>query len=389
MEVPMTTTHGSLCNRQIFALFSALGLSLLFAACGRGGAPGAGGPGGPPGGAPPAMGVEVITLAEKPVERTSEFIATLKSRQSTTIQPQVEGFLTRIAVKSGERVAKGAVLFEIDSAPQQASLASLQSTKAMREAELQYAQQQVQRTKTLLTAGAVAQRDLEQAETAARTSEAQLKSLEDQIRSSQSELGYYRVTSPTAGVVGDVPVRVGDRVTKATMLTTVDENAQLEVYVSVPVQQAPDLKVGVPVRIMDDKGGVLATNRITYVSPTVDDATQTVLAKAQLGEGRGQFRADQFVRVRLVWASAPGLTIPVTAVNRINGQYFAFVAESTGQMTVAKQKAVQLGEIIGNEYVLQGGLKPGEKLIVSGLQKIGDGAPVQVGPPAAAPQKAS
>lgn len=335
------------------------------------------------------MGVEVITLTEKPVERTSEFIATLKSRQSTTIQPQVEGFLTRIAVKSGDRVARGAVLFEIDSAPQQATLASLQSTKAMREAELQYAQQQVQRTKTLLTAGAVAQRDLEQAETAARTSEAQLKALEDQIRSSQSELGYYRVTSPTTGIVGDVPVRVGDRLTKATILTTVDENAQLEVYVSVPVQQAPDLKVGVPVRIMDDKGGVLATNRVTYVSPTVDDATQTVLAKAQLNDGRGDFRADQFIRVRMVWNAAPGLTIPVTAVTRVNGQYFAFVAEQNGPMTVAKQKAVQLGEIIGNEYVLQSGLKPGEKLIVSGLQKIGDGAPVQVGPPAAAPQKAS
>lgn len=384
----MTTTHTLPRTRSIFALSSAIGLSTVLAACGGNGSTG-GGPGGPPGGGgPPAMGVEVVTVEEKPVERTSEFIATLKSRQSTTIQPQVEGFLTRIAVRSGERVARGAVLFEIDSAPQQASLASLESMKAMRDAELQYARQQVQRTKTLLDAGAVAQRDLEQAETAVRTSEAQLKSLEDQIRSSQSEIGYYRVTSPTAGVVGDVPVRVGDRVTKSTVLTTVDENAQLEVYVSVPVQQAPDLKVGVPVRIMGDKGEVLATNKVTYVSPTVDDATQTVLAKAQLNEGRGQFRADQFVRVRLVWNSAPGLTIPVTAVTRVNGQYFAFVAEQNGPMTVAKQKAVQLGEIVGNEYVLQSGLTPGEKLIVSGLQKIGDGAPVQVGPPAAAPQKA-
>ena len=331
------------------------------------------------------MGVEVVTLAETPVERTSEFIATLKSRQSTTIQPQVEGFLTRIAVKSGDRVAKGAVLFEVDSAPQQSTLASLQSMKAMRDAELQYARQESQRTKTLLEAGAVSQRELAQADTAVRTSEAQLKALEDQIRASRSELDYYKVTSPTAGVVGDVPVRVGDRVTKSMMLTTVDENAQLEVYVSVPIQAAPDLKVGVPVRIVDDQGAVLATNAITYVSPTVDDATQTVLAKAQLNEGRGQFRADQFVRVRLVWNSAPGLTIPVTAVTRVNGQYFAFVAEQNGPMTVAKQKAVQVGEIIGNAYVLRSGLTAGEKLIVSGLQKIGDGAPVRVGPPAAAP----
>jgi RND family efflux transporter MFP subunit len=384
----MTTTHTLPRTRAMFALSSAIGLAAVITACSGGGAPGAG-PGGPPGGGgPPAMGVDVVTVQEKPVERTSEFIATLKSRQSTTIQPQVEGFLTRIAVRSGQHVGRGAVLFEIDSAPQQASLASLQSMKAMRDAELQYAQQQVQRTKTLLDAGAVSKRELEQAETAVRTSEAQLKSLEDQIRSSQSEIGYYSVTSPTAGVVGDVPVRVGDRLTKSTVLTTVDENGQLEVYVNVPVQQAPDLKVGVPVRIMGDNGDVLATNKITYVSPTVDDATQTVLAKAQVNEGRGRFRSDQFVRVRLVWNTAPGITIPVTAVMRVNGQYFAFVAEQNGPMTVAKQKSVQLGEIIGNEYVLLSGLKPGEKLIVAGLQKIGDGAPVQVGPPAAAPQKA-
>jgi RND family efflux transporter MFP subunit len=334
----------------------------------------------------PPMGVEAVTLAEKPVERSSEFIATLKSRQSTTIQPQVEGFLTRINVKSGERVTKGATLFEIDSAPQQSAVASMESMRTMRDAELQYARQEAQRTKALLEAGAVSQRELEQAETAARTSEAQLKALEDQIRQQRSELSYYRVTAPNEGVVGDVPVRTGDRVTKGTVLTTIDQNGELEIYVSIPVNQAPELKLGVPVRLMDDRGGVLATNAITYVSPTVDDATQTVLAKATLTDGRGKFRADQFVRARVIWNDAPGLTVPVTAVTRINGQYFVFVAESDNGAIKAKQKAVQLGEIIGNEYVVVSGLKPGEQLITAGLQKIGDGAPVSIGG-AAPPEK--
>ena len=364
-------------------------LAVLFlSACGGGGQQGgAGGPGGPGGGMPPSA-VEIVNLAPKPVEQTTEFVATLKSRRSSTIQPQVEGFITHIAVRSGERVAQGAVLFEVDSAPQQAVLASQQSMRVMRAAEVEYAQQQAKRTRRLFEAGAASQRDAEEADTALRTSEAQLKATDEQVRQQSAELGYYRVTAPLAGVVGDIPVRVGDRVTKSTMMTTVDENDSLEVYVSIPLSQAAELKVGLPVRIMDD-GKVMATNKITFVSPNVDDATQTILAKARLVEGRGKFRADQFIRVRMVWRSDPGLTIPVTSVMRVNGQYFAFVAEKTDKGLFAKQRAVHLGDILGNDYVVRDGLKAGEQLIVSGLQKIGDGAPVSIAASAPAPTKGS
>jgi len=351
---------------------------LLLSACGK--AP-EGGPGGP-GGAPPAMPVGMVTLTPKPVEQTTEFVATLKSRSSSNIQPQVEGLVTSIAVRSGQRVAQGATLFEIDSAPQQAVLGSQQSMRAARLAEVEYARQQAARTRKLFEAGAASQRDAEEADTALRTAEAQLKASDEQVSQQRAELGYYKVTAPASGVVGDIPVRVGDRVTKSTMLTTVDDNDALEVYVSVPVSQAPDLKLGLPLRIVDS-GKVIATNRITFVSPSVDAGTQTVLAKATLVEGRGQFRPDQFVRAVIVWNSDPGLTIPITAVNRVNGQYFAWVAESDGKGgLLAIQRGIQVGELIGNDYVVLSGLKPGEKLIVSGLQKIfADKSPVMEAPP--------
>lgn len=364
-------------------------LALGTAACGGNGAAGAG-PGGP-GGGPPPMPVETLTLAERPVEQTSEFIASLKSRRSTTIQPQVEGFITRIAVRSGESVRQGALLFEVDSGPQQAAVAALDSTRAVRAAELEYARQERARTQALYAAGAVSQRELSQAETAERTAEAALKAVEEQVRQQRTELAYYRVTAPSSGIVGDIPVRVGDRVTKSSQLTTVAENDALELYVSVPVHQAPGLKVGLPVRIVDDRGQVLATNPITFVSPSVEP-TQTVLAKALLVDGRGQFRADQFVRAQIVWRTEPGLTVPLTAVTRINGQYFVYVVDKRGEMTVAKQQAVTLGNVIGNDYVVQDGLSGGVQLITGGIQKIGDGSPVMVGPPpAGAPgqQKAS
>ena len=378
----MTTGHPSSNSRQVFAFYSLIAATCLTAACGS--SEGQSGAGGAPGGGMPPMPVEIVTLSAKPVEQTSEFVATLKSRRSTTIQPQVEGFLTRIAVRSGQNVGQGDVLFEIDSAPEQAALASLQSMRPMRESEVEFACQQVERNKTLLKAGAISQREVEQFESQLRSAEAQLKTLDEQMRQQRSQLSYYRVTSPNAGTVGDVPVNVGDRVTRSTVLTTVDENDVLEVYLNVPVSQAPQLKVGLPVRLVDDRGQLLATNRITFVSPTVDTSTQSVLAKAALVEGRGQFRSDQFVRARIVWTEAPGLTVPLTAVARITGQFFVFVAEKGDQGLVAKQKPVQLGEIIGNDYVVQGGLQPGEQLIVSGLQKIRDGAPVMPAPPAGA-----
>lgn len=387
MNLKSLSAEASLRPAHLFAFCSLLLPVALVVACGGSAGPAA--PAGGPGGGMPPMPVEAITLVNKPVEQVSEFVASLKSRRSSTIQPQAEGYLTRIAVRSGERVSAGALLFEIDSAPEQAALASLQSMRPMREAELSYAQQQVARNKALLEAGAVSQREVEQFETTVRTTEAQIKVLDEQIKQQRSMLGYYRVTAPSAGIVGDIRVVVGDRVTRSSMLTTVDENDVLEVYISVPVQQAPQLKVGLPVRLVDDRGQLIATNKIDFVSPNVDPATQTVLAKAQLVEGRGQFRADQFVRARIVWSEAPGLTVPVTGVLRINGQYFVFVAEKGGPGTVAKQKPVDLGVIIGNDYVVRSGLVPGEQLIVSGLQKIGAGAPVQVGAALPAEKKAS
>jgi multidrug efflux pump subunit AcrA (membrane-fusion protein) len=86
---------------------------------------------------------------------------------------------------------------------------------------------------------------------------------------------------------------------------------------------------------------------------------------------------QQFVRTRVVWRSVPGLTIPIVAALRVNGQYFVYLAEQGPQGLVAHQRPVQVGEVQGNDYVVKGGLKPGDKLIVSGIQKIADGAPVK------------
>ncbi len=357
----------------------------LSAACGRSqGAPAAGGP---PGGAFPPMGVDVVTLAMVPVEQTSELIGTVKSRRSATVQPQVEGFITRIAAQSGDRVRAGAVLLEIDAGRQEAAVGTLEATRASREADLAYWTQQSTRLGALLAAGAVSQQEFDQADAQRRSGVAQLAALDQQIREQRVELGYHRVLAPAAGVVGDIPVRVGDRVTRSSVLTTVDDNQGLEVYLQVPVQQAPDLSVGLPVRLVDDQGTTVATTTISFVAPSVDPATQSVLAKAAL-DTPGGLRNDQFVRARIVWRSSEGLTAPLVSMTRINGRFFAFVAEGDGDKTVARQRAVDLGALVGNDYVVLKGLSVGDRLIVSGVQKIGDGAPVAVTTGTAAPSSA-
>ena len=354
---------------------------LLFAAASCGGGEAApGGAGGGAGAGMPAMAVQVVTLEAKPVEQTTEFVGTVKSRRSSEIQPQVEGFITRIAAKPGQRVDAGALLMEIDSRVQQGQLAGLESIRAQRELDVTYARQEASGGQAA-DGGRREQMESDRAANELKAAEAQLRTVQEQIRTARTDLGYYRVTAPTAGIVGDIPVREGDRVTKATKLTSIDANAGLEVYLNVPVQQAVKLRVGLPVRIVDDTGATIAEEKINFVSPSVDERTQTVLVKTPVSVP-GTLRTDQYVRTYVIWTTEPGLTVPVTAVTRINGQWFAFVAEpgEGGKGLVARQRSLELGPVVGNNYTVVSGLKPGEQLIAAGIQKIRDGAPVQASP---------
>jgi RND family efflux transporter MFP subunit len=367
----------SLTFRQAAAV-AAVCATLTVAACG--GANGGGNPAAAAcgrGGGPPAAAVKMVALEQKPIREVSEFIATLESRHSTTVQPQVDGIVTRIFVSSGDRVRPGAPLAQIDANQQQAAVRSTEASRTGTEADVQYWRQQVKRLEALVEAGAISRQEFEQAQNSLRTAEARLAALDAQVREGRVELQYYRITAPQAGIVGDIPVRVGDRVTTSTVLTTIDDNSVLEIYIQVPLDRSPDLRVGLPVEMLDSAGKVIGTNSITFVAPRVDDATQTVLVKAILREVPPSVRALQFVRSRIVWNEKPGLTIPVTAVTRVSGQYFCFVAEDNQGQLVARQRPVELGELIGNDYVVAGGLEPGQRVVVSGIQKLADGAPIR------------
>jgi RND family efflux transporter MFP subunit len=331
--------------------------------------------GDPRAGGPQAMPVQVQIARQQNVPDATEYLSVLKSRHSANINPQVEGYITKIYVTSGERVTAGTPLIQIDPLKQQAAVSGQEAARAAQEATLRYAEIQLDRERKLFAAGVVPKQDVDNAQTAYDAAVAQLKSLSDQVNQQQVELRYYRVTAPMNGTVGDIPVRVGDRVAVTTLLTTVDEPGPLEAYIYVPADRARNLKLGLPVHLIDAAGNKVADSQLTFLSPQVDTETQTVLAKALLENPRG-LRVSQQVRAQVVWSTHEGTVIPILAVNRISGQFFAFLAVKEGNGTVARQKLLKLGDTAGNDYVVLDGIKPGDHIITSGLQFLQDGVPV-------------
>jgi len=324
----------------------------------------------------PAVPVKIQVAQSVSISDTTEYVATLKSRDSAVIMPQVEGQITEIRVHSGDRVSPGTVLMQIDPTKQQATVNSQEHGRAAQEANLAYAQQQYDRISALAAAGVVAKQELDQAKSALDTARAQLKSLDAQVQEQQVQLHYYRVTAPSTGIVGDIPVHVGDRVTTTTTLTSIDMPGSLEAYVYIPVERSAQLKMNMPVQIVNGSGDVMADSRVSFISPQVDNMTQTVLIKSRIANNEDRLRNLQFIRARVVWGTHDGPVIPVVAVSRVGGQYFAFVAEDQNGKLVAHQKPLRIGEMTGNDYVVLDGIKPGDKIIVSGVQFLVDGATV-------------
>jgi RND family efflux transporter MFP subunit len=229
----------------------------------------------------------------------------------------------------------------------------------------------------LASAGVVSKQELDQARSTLDAAQSQLPSLEAQVSEQQVQLHYYRVVAPRAGIVGDVPVRVGDRVVTTTQLTTVDRPGSLEAYIYVPIENSAQLKLNLSVEIVDGSGKSLAKSRITFISPQVDTSTQSVLAKADIANSNDSLRTAQFIRARVIWGTQDKPVVPVIAVSRIGGLYFAFVAESDQKGGyVVHQKPLQVGQIVGNNYVVLDGVKPGDKVVISSTQFLIDGVPV-------------
>jgi RND family efflux transporter MFP subunit len=363
--------------RPHLILAGAVSLTLL-AACGGG--KNAEGPGG--GGMPPTT-VNLGVVKAQTVRTTSEYVAQVRSRRSIDVQPQVEGYVRRIAVRPGDRVSRGALLMQIDPARQQQSVANIEAARGSRVAALRLAEQEKSRIEGLYKAGVSSRQELDRANAALAAAQSDVNSLDAQVAGERVQLRYYDVTAPEGGVVGDIPARTGDLVTPATRLTTIDQNAALEAYISVPLQRAAELRPGLDVELLANDGdAVVATGKIDFIAPRVSDATQAVVVKAPIGNATANLRSSQFTNARIIWNAREVPVVPATAVMRLGGQPFVFVAEGDGKSMVAKQRSVELGELTVDVYEVKSGVRTGERVVTSGVQKLRDGAPIAPEAPA-------
>lgn len=327
------------------------------------------------GAGPQAMPVQTVTVEPQPVARGDEYVSTIKSRRSATITPQVAGNLVKIEARSGDHVMAGQLLMVIDPLKQQATVDSQRSTEKQKQAVYEYNQVEVERQRKLYAAGVTSRDTLDQAEQAYKNSKADYESAVASRATQESELAYYSIRAPFDGIVGDIPVHLGDYVSSSTLLTTVDENRDLEAYIYIPTERASQVHIGLPVDILDNSGKQVERTTINFISPQVDDQLQGILAKAPVHSPL--LRTEQLVKAKVIWSTAPAPTVPVLAVTRLGGQTFVYVAQSDNGKFVAKQRAVTLGDTIGNNYAVEAGLKNGDKVIVSGTQFLVDGVPVQ------------
>jgi RND family efflux transporter MFP subunit len=293
------------------------------------------------------------------------------------MQPQVDGNLVKISVKSGDLVKAGQVLMVIDPLKQVATVQSQQGTQSQKKALYDYTHVEVERQRKLFEAGVVSRDAYDQAIQAYENAKGDYESNAALTDTQKQQLAYYEIRAPFAGVVGDIPVHLGDYVSPTTLLTTVDENADLEAYIYIPTERATVVRTGLPIEILDSSGKILVRSKISFLSPQVDNGLQSILAKAEIPRTAELLRNQQLVTARVTWSTAPAPIVPVLAVSLVGGQSFVFVAAPKGEGYIAHQVPVQLGETVGNSYPVLSGLKTGDKVIISGLQFLQEGAPVK------------
>ncbi len=342
-------------------------LVLFFlAACSKGG-----GEGPPP--EPPPVAVTTVTLETKPVEDTSDYLAALTSRRAVNLHPQVSGYVRAINVTPGVTVKAGTVLLQIDASAEQAALQNLMATRESFQVSAKFAKEQFERSAALRKDGVLSQQDADQAQANSNQQEATLRATDALIASQKAKVGFFSIVAPFDGVVGHVPVKIGDFVTPALPLTSLTQDTGLEAEVWVPIERVPTLSASSKVRLIDDGGKPIGESALVFISPRADPMSQLVLIKGAFASN-GALRADQMARARVIWSSAPGITIPASAVMREAGQPFVYVVES-GK---AKRVPVGLGALQGGEYVVTKGLEAGQQVVVSGVQMVHDGSAVQL-----------
>lgn len=371
----------------------------------------------------PAVPVKLSTVQSGTVQESSDFVASLQSRRSETLSSKIQGKITQIFIKPGQTIKEGAPILQIEPPPQpvalpsptvntaaltaqsqldiaRSQLSSLEAERAGILAQINSDQQVFDRYNTLASQGAVSRQTKDVYANRLTAAKTNLKVIQSKIQTQQAAVAQaqkviqqtqtpvvkqtpqpaqtYRINAPFTGVVSEVPLKVGDLVNTSAQLLTITQNNPLEVHIIVPIERAAKVKNGTQVNILNLQGNTIGTSRVFFVAPNPNNA-QSALIKALYNNSNNQLKADQFVRARVIWNQRQGALVPATAVSRVSGGTFVYIAEalpdksSPSSKYIARQKQVKLGNVTGNNYQVLEGLQPNDKVVTSGLLNLRDG----------------
>jgi multidrug efflux system membrane fusion protein len=360
-------------------------LAAALAACGGSQPPdGKGGPGG----APMAPPVTVAAALERNVSEWDEFVGRLEAIERVELRPRVSGYIEKIHYAQGAEVARGDLLFEIDARPFEQELRRADAALASAKTRLDLAAGELARVEKLVESGAVSRQEVDERASARRDAESSFKSAQAALETANLNLGYTKVRAPVSGRTGKAELTVGNYVNAGqSVLTTLvsldpiyvsfeaDEQAYLK-YSELSRRAAGSRAARNTVYMgLANETGYPHKGAVEFVDNRINPTTGTILARAVFDNRERRFTPGLFARVKLSGAgSFNAVLIDDKAVGTDQSKRFVLVV---GADNKAMYREVRLGPLVDNLRVVREGLKPGENIVVNGLQRVRPGMPVQ------------
>jgi len=349
-----------------------------------------------PSAAPPPE-VLVTEVVQKDVPIYTEWVGTTVGFVNAQVRPRVQGYLLKQDYRDGARVATDQLLFEIDDRPYKAALDQALGDLAQQRANLRKNQLDVAKFTPLAKQGAVSKQELDDSVQATQASEAQVQAAEAAVENARLNLGWTKVYSPVAGIAGIAPVQVGDLVTPTTLLTTVSQLDPMKV--TFPISEREYLRFADRIKEHRDKGRakdepdlqLILADGGTYPLPgnfyvaerQVEQQTGTIQIQALFPNPDDLLRPGLYAKVRAPTETRRGaVVIPERAVQETQGVYQVAVVGADNKVAL---RTVKAGEQVGGLWIIDEGLKPGDRVVTQGLQKVKDGIVVRPEPDTSVP----
>jgi membrane fusion protein (multidrug efflux system) len=343
--------------------------------------------------APPAIPVTVKHVQPQRVPIVLEAVGQAEGSREVEVRARVSGILEKRLFNEGAPVKAGAVLFVIDRAPYEIAVAQARAQLSQERARQELALRETERLKSLAQQRAISQREFEESQSSVKQIGAAIEGAQARLAEAQLNLSYTTVRAPISGITGRAVRSEGSLVTantEASLLTTLTQVQPVWVRFSLAEADYERIRGNekrARVLLLDPKGAVAAPNgRLNFAGSTVDPKLGTVQLRAEFANPGERWLPGQFVKVQIVAGEQDAILVPQAAVMQTEQTRAVWIAAADGK---AVMRPIQTAGWFGNDWIVTGGLAPGEAVIIDNLIKIRPGVPVQVRTADAAAQPGS